>query len=239
MTGLTRAIPIACIVTFMSIVDGPLHQTNDPTDSILSTKIAHFELQNQTLFDGVANLSAERIPLTIGFEDILKAKFADPPLQNPRFSVELVDTTVKEIVDRLCTIDNRYTWSLDEGTLNVYPRAVIADQTYFLNRHLPSLDLEKITTTDQGLLAIANQLSPPHEQIAIAQVGGDDSYPLEPWTAVFENITVRQAINRLAAHMGPRSQWVFSGSRDFRSFAFFKAGFNPRPAPNPEATQPY
>ena len=185
-------------------------------------------LTNQTLFDGLAKLSSERIPLALGFEEVLKARFSDPPTPDPRFSVEPENKTVREILQSLCALDTRYTWSSDGDTANVYPIAVRDDSTYLLNRRISRLHVEQITDIVQGLLAVAKQLPPPEEQIAQAQAGGDDSYPPVPWTAAFEDVTVRQAINRLAAHMGPRSAWLFQGSRDFRTFAFFKAGFNPR-----------
>jgi hypothetical protein len=41
----------------------------------------------------------------------------------------------------------------------------------------------------------------------------------------YEDLTVRQAINRLVHHMGERGSWAFSGSADFRAFAFNRQGF--------------
>ncbi len=50
---------------------------------------------------------------------------------------------------------------------------------------------------------------------------GDDPYPLEPWTVILENVTVRQVVNRLAEHGGPRGSG-FLAAKDFRAFGFFK-----------------
>jgi len=94
-----------------------------------------------------------------------------------------------------------------------------------MNRRLTKLDLKELTDIQQGLLAIVNQLPPPREQVAIAQIGGDDTYPAEPWTTRYGNLTVRQAINRLVRHMGERASWAFTGSTDFRAFAFNRQGF--------------
>ena len=63
------------------------------------------------------------------------------------------------------------------------------------------------------------------EGLAGAQIGGDVSYPPEPWTISYENLTVRQALNRLVHHMGEQGSWAFTGSADFRAFAFNKQGF--------------
>jgi hypothetical protein len=94
-----------------------------------------------------------------------------------------------------------------------------------LNRKLKRLELKGLTDVQQGLLAIVDQLPPPSEQVAIAQIGGAYSYPEEPWTMNYENITVRQAVNRLVVHMGERGSWAFTGSKDFRAFAISIQGF--------------
>jgi len=87
-----------------------------------------------------------------------------------------------------------------------------------LNRKLKRLELKGLTDVQQGLLAIVDQLPPPSEQVAIAQIGGAYSYPEEPWTMNYENITV-------VVHMGERGSWAFTGSKDFRAFAISIQGF--------------
>jgi hypothetical protein len=201
-------------------------QGKAPEDAALSIEVPRFELTNQTIFDGVAKLSLERMPLALGFEGVLKAKFADPPIPDPHFTLQLENKTVREVLDTLCSLDTRYTWSRDELTINVYPSATMGDSSYLLNRHLDKLVIKDAPDPDHALLPIMQQLPPPKEQFGYGGIGGDPSYK-EPWTVTFENLTVRQAINRLASHMGPRSSWVFSGSQEFRMFGFFKFGFNP------------
>ncbi|MFB3812466.1 MAG: hypothetical protein ACE14L_00010 [Terriglobales bacterium] len=197
----------------------------NPEDVLLSNRVPHFALVNETLLDGLKKLSSHDRPFHFGFESVLKAKFSDTSVPEVRFNIQLENKTVREILDALCSADHRYAWSVDDSFVNVYPRASTADPKYLLNRKLPKLEVRNITDIDQALLAIARQLPPPLEQIAHAQMGGDASYPAQPWTATFENITVREAINRLTAHMGPRACWIFYGSLDFRAFAFFKWGF--------------
>jgi hypothetical protein len=226
MTRLNRRLSLFGVSALLSMyVLSTTEQSNTPEDAILNTKVTHLESTDQTLFDGLAKLSSERIPLALGFEEVLKGKFADPPMQDPRFSVEFQNKTVREILDTLCGMDARYAWSREGTTINVYPRAVIGDPTYLPNRQLDRLAVTNLPDPEHALLAIIQQPAPPQEQIGYAGVGGDSSYT-EPWTVTFRDLTVRQTINRLATDMGPRSQWIFYGSRDFRSFAFFKAGFN-------------
>jgi hypothetical protein len=191
-------------------------------------------LSDQTLHDGIAEISDERIPLAIGFEQILNPRSHQPPATRIAFSVNMEDATVRQILDALCAEDPRYTWSTDGRTINVYPVATIGDPEYLMNRRIAVLRLRSMASPDPGLFAISRALPPGQNQVATAGIGGDDSYPLGPWTVTFRNLTVRQIVNRLAEHMGPRSAWVFYGSQEFRAFFFNKYGFNPSP-PGPTA----
>jgi hypothetical protein len=198
-----------------------------PENKILDTKVSEFELQNQTLADGLWKLAGAPAPFAFGLEKVLKKRLADPEMQDPSFSLQLRNKTVREILDALCQADSRFTWSVDGATINVFPRAVVNDPTYLLNRKLAKFELRNASDAQDGLLAIVHQLPPPIEQVANAQVGGADPYPPEPWTVSLENVTVRQVINRLAAHGGPSGIWIFGGANDFRSFGFF----NTHPSP--------
>jgi hypothetical protein len=200
-------------------------QIDAPKPSALSTSVPDFFLSSQTIFDGVSELNSEPVPLAFGFESVLKVKFDDPVMPDPLINLTLKDATVKEILDALCKADPRYIWSLDGSTVNIYPRKTVDDPSYLLNRRLNKLEIKNIIDIQQGLLAITQQLPAPQEQIAHAQMGGDTSYPPEPWTTTFENLTVRQAVNRLAGHMGAHSAWLFYGSQEFRAFSFYRLGF--------------
>jgi hypothetical protein len=196
---------------------------------VLSRRVPQFTLLQGTIYDGLKSLSAGPVPFAFGFEEVLKEKFSDTEIRDPRFDLRLENKTVRNILDALCASDSRYTWSSDTFTVNVHPRATAADVTYLLNRRLPRLELAGITDIDQGLLAVVHQLPPPEEQVAHVQTGGDSSYPLEPWHASFQDLSVRQAMNRLVAHMGQHACWIFHGSRDFRAFTFFRTGFSESP----------
>jgi hypothetical protein len=200
-------------------------QSSAIASGALDSRIAHFDLVDQTLSDGLTKLRSEPLRLSFGFESVLRERFADPPIPDPRFSLHLENSSFREILDALCRMDVRYTWSQDGATINVYPWPNIGDSSYLLNRKLVKLEIKSITDIQYGLLAIVQQLPPPKEQVAIAQIGvGFLSYPPEAWSATFEDVTVRQAINRLAIHGGPRSYWHFGGSKEFRAFSFWNAG---------------
>ncbi|MGC1687503.1 MAG: hypothetical protein WA734_17890 [Candidatus Acidiferrales bacterium] len=194
-----------------------------PADKFLNSKVPEFEMRGENLLDGLRKLAHSPEPFGFGFEIPLKRKFefADPDSEDYRFDFRLQNKTIQEILDALCEADPRYTWSTDEGTVNVFPRAIINDDQYLLNRKLDKFELKNATKVDDGLFAIARQLPPPFEQVAHMQFGGDDRYPAEPWTVVYQNLTVRQVVNRLSAHGDRCGQWTFGGGMDFRAFAFF------------------
>jgi len=198
-----------------------------PVEFVLNYEISAFDLNNETIEVGLKRLASRSAAFAMGFEHELKSKQTDPPIQDPRLTLHLTATTVREALDAMCHADGRYTWSTDDAFVNVYPIKTISDASYLMNRRLEKLDLKELTDIQQGLLAIVNQLPTPKEQVAIAQIGigVDDAYPPEPWTTSYEKLTVRQAINRLVRHMGERSSWAFTGSADFRALAFDKRGF--------------
>jgi hypothetical protein len=188
----------------------------------LDTTVGDFTLNAKSIFDGVQMLNGENPGLDFGFEDVLAGKVSDPATPYTQITIQLKKPTTREVLDALCAADPRYTWSVDGLTVNIFPRATITDSKYLLNRKLAEFRVDRITDVDQGLLGIARQLPGPLEQIAHSQIGGDCSYPTDPWSASFEELTVRQAINRLVEHMGQSSLWVFGGSDEFRYFAFYK-----------------
>jgi len=207
-------------------------------NALLETTVPEFELHDGTVLDGLWKLARGPVEFGFGFEKVLKTNLSDPEIPDPRFNLHIRDKPLREVLDALCDADPRYMWSNDGATVNFYPRAIVNDSSYLLNRRFQKFDLKGATEVQDGLLAIARQLSPPTvEQIAQAQLGGDDPYPPEPWTLILENVTVRQVVNRLAAHGGPRGIWIFGGSKDFRAFGFF----NTRPSPwleKPKESEP-
>jgi hypothetical protein len=180
-------------------------------------------LIDSTLIDGLSKLSLEPIAgLHLGIEAIIRDKFSEPPDRSIRFSLNLVDTSVRNIVETLCQFDSRYTWSIDGPSINVYPRETIGNSSYLLNRELESITLKEITDPYEALTPLSKLL--PGEQIGYAgvQIGG--SYT-EPWSAVFHGVTVRQLMNRISEHIGRRGGWIWTGSKDQRFFFCFQSGF--------------
>jgi hypothetical protein len=191
-------------------------------DSVLELRVPHFELANQSLFDGLSRLSGEPIALHLGFEEVLKQRDSDAAEREPRFSMKLENVSVRDILDGLCNRDARYKWSLDGSTINVYPRAVESDPSYLLNLRVASVDLKNVTDSYAALTPIARRL--PTEQIGYRHLGAGVQYS-SPWSVSFENLTVRQLVNRITAHLGPQGGWIFSGSKENRWFTFHNSNF--------------
>jgi hypothetical protein len=199
-------------------------QVEPDINSVLNHRVAVFDLTDATVIDGFSKLSAEPISgLHLGIEEILRARWSDLPTPSVKLSLKLQSATVRGILDALCERDNRYQWSADGATINVFPRDSLRDTTFFLNKKIPQLELSGVPNPEQALTPLARLL--PDEQLGYAGVGGDSSYA-PTWTTRFEDVTVRQFINRISEHIGPRGGWILNGSKDQRFFFFFKFGFH-------------
>jgi hypothetical protein len=196
-----------------------------PSSRALDTKVARFDVRDATLIDALSNLSNQPIAgLHLGIEEIIRSQFSEPTDRTVRFSVSLQDVTVRDIMDALGKSDRRYTWSVDGSSVNVYPRAIVGNSTYLLNRELDSIAFSKIDGPSDALTALAKLL--PGEQLGYAGIGaGVNNDYAKPWTATLDKLTVRQLMNRLSEHNGSRGGWIWSGATGQRFFAYFERGF--------------
>lgn len=75
--------------------------------SSLNVRVPQFEMTDGTMLDALATLSANPVPLALGFESILKAKSQDPAPADVRFSFNVRNKTVRQVLDALCAMDQR------------------------------------------------------------------------------------------------------------------------------------
>ena len=217
-----RCLSVALTVALLCAVASS--QVELHVKSVLDRRVATFELIDATLIDGLSKLSSEQIPgLHLGIEEVLRAEWSDPPAPSVKFSLALQNVPVRRILDALCERDNRYQWSTEGATINVFPRDTLGDTTFFLNKKIPQLELNGVPDPYEALTPLARLLA--DEQIGYAGAGGASFYA-RTWTTRFEGITVRQYINRISEHSGPRGGWILKGSREQRFFFFFEFGFN-------------
>ena len=189
----------------------------------LNDRVAQFDVTDTTIIDAQSKLSHEPIAgLHLGIEEIIRDTASVPTDRNVRFSLSLHDATVRDIIEALCKSDRHYMWSVDGSTVNVYPREIVGKSSYLLNREIGTIALKNINGPTVALTSLMKLLPP--EQLGYAGIGVNNDYP-EPWSAVFSKLTVRQLMNRLSEHDGPRGGWIWSGSRGQRFFAYFERGF--------------
>lgn len=190
----------------------------------LDQKVQDFEVTDASLIDALSALSSNSIEnLHLGIEQLLRNRLSDPEDRSVLFSLHLKNETVRNILDAVCRLDARYAWSTDGSSINIYPRAIVSDPSYLLNLQLQQITLTDIPDPDKMFSPLHKQL--PREELGYIQTGGDISYT-EPWTVTFEHLTVRQLINRVAEHLGPRSSWIFHGTKSERLFTFQKGAFH-------------
>jgi hypothetical protein len=217
-----KAIPAAVFVSFIMLLAQAAAVGRASADLgaiALGTHVQKFIVHDGTMLDGIARLSSERSEISFAFEEVLKARFNDPDPPQLRFDLSLEDQTVSQILDALCGRDARYTWVRDGLTVNVYPQSTVNDSSYLPNRQFAQAGLLQVKNAEQAVFALVAQIPPPFEQIAVMQVGGDTSYATA-WTTTFRNMTVRQAFNLIARHLGPTGGWSLGGSREFRTIGF-------------------
>jgi hypothetical protein len=130
-----------------------------PGTFALSGRVAHFDLTDATLIDGLSKLSNELIAgLYLGIEEIIQDKFPELTDRSVRFSLSLRDVTVRDIIDTLCKSDRRFTWSVDGSSVNVYARETVGNSSYLLNRELDSIALKNIKGPSDALTTLMKLL---------------------------------------------------------------------------------
>ncbi len=220
-----RKLPIV-IVALAAAVFTLAAQADDGLGSSLAALddlVPEFVITDSTFGEGISALSlSTSTELHLGFEEILHDNVSPAP---PRFSLALKNRTVRQVLDALCAHDTRYTWRQEGATLNIFPKEISDSDSYLLNRKLERITITAISNPEASLAFLDRQLPPPREQLAYAGAGGDSQYST-PWTQSYEDITVRQFINRISEHMAPHTSWVFYGSKQERLFTFRKGGFH-------------
>ena len=218
------------LLSLLGFSQSGLDNSSIPVGAVLNQAIKKFEINDAIMRDGVAQLSSTEITgLHLGFEEVVRDGInIDPRSTETHFSLKLDKTTVQQVLNSLCDSDSRYTWSVNGLSIDIYPKRVAADRSYLFNRKIKRINLAGVPDPNHALTPLSHLL--PDEQIGYMGIGlGDNTYA-EPWTVSFEHVRVRQLINRLAEHLGPRGSWVWQGGKDERMFTFATGSFHTRPA---------
>lgn len=217
-----RALALAFLLLGISGLAPAQSQAVSPLD----VTVMHFDVTDAIFREGISELSLKEIPgFHLGFEELIRERIQDDPrVLSPHFSLHLEARSVREILDALCRSDGRYTWEQDGNTVNIYPLAIKNNASYLLNQRIGRMVVENVPDPNQALTPLSKLF--PEQQVGYFGSGlGSNTYA-KPWTAVFDNLTVRQFINRIAAHMGYQTSWVWEGGEGERMFTFLKGGFH-------------
>jgi hypothetical protein len=225
MNELTRMLAWAVILFWgtsgatLGVQDSGALVKNDPLDQM----VGEVELKNESIFNEIMRLS-QRFDVSISIEGVLPAT---GQVVNPKFTATAEDQTIATALDWLCALDTRYAWSRDGTMVNLFPKSSLNDQTYFFNRLLPDLHLQEVRESGIAAMEVVHQLGDPNEQLYFMGIGGTQNFA-KPWTATFHDITVRQALNRIAQQLGPTYGWQIGGTANQRMIMFhYKLGARP------------
>lgn len=198
--------------------------------------VLSLELNNETILDGVGKLNQSTAGVGFAVELPIGPTISAKAPELRRFQVVLAPTTLANILDQLCQLDPTFSWQQFGTDVNVFPRSVMNDPTYVLNRKIDVLNLTDTPDVNTALFTAVSFLPGPREQIAIMQSGMSLSFS-RPWTASFKNITVRELLDKIAEQMGGNYGWQFGGAADFR-IVTFHARLGIMPTNNPGQPKP-
>ncbi|SRR5712692_1144513 len=191
----------------------------DPLDQVVES----VQLRNESIFDEIARLS-QAFDISISIEGILPATGT---VVNPRFTARTDNQTIASVLSWLCVLDARYTWTRDGNMINLFPRAFLGDKSYFFNRLLPEVRFQELRESGVAAMEVVHQLGDPNENLYFMGIGGTQSFA-KPWTVTIRDITVRQALNRIAQQLGPTYGWQIGGTTNQRMLMFhYKLGVRP------------
>jgi hypothetical protein len=190
-----------------------------PATALLDKKVSGFELRNETFFDGLAKVNAQT-DLSIAIEFVLKDRISDRNITYPRLTARIQPGTVREALNQLCVLENQFTWSRYKNTINIYPASSsMLGEKYFMNRRLPRSIVAEISDPAEAIFRTVAVLPGPLEQIAFSQSGGAPGFS-RPWSLSLDGLTVRQAFDEIAEHLGRGYGWTLGGAREFRVMRF-------------------
>jgi hypothetical protein len=178
---------------------------------------ASIQLDNQTIVDGIALLSqSTHVPFAV--ELPLGRSMSEPAPSLQKIKTVLGPMSLRETMDRLCQLDSTFAWKQIGDTANVFPRALENDARYFPNLKISNLTFDASTDAEQAVFTVA-AAAHGDNQIAVLQTGISINFA-RPWTASFQNISVREALDKIARQLGPTYGWQFGGSAEFRVITF-------------------
>lgn len=212
-----RPTAVLAILSTLAISGGSSTPAQDPVDP-LDKRVGGFELLNETFVDGLAKIDGQA-DLGIAVELPLKERLSDANISYLRFTSHVPGGTIRDVLNYLCSLDPRFSWSRYKDIINVYSRntSVLGDK-YFMNRRLSDTIIE-ISDPAEGIFRTTAALPGSLEQIAFSQSGALPGFS-RPWNFSSDGRTLREAFDEIALHMGTGYGWTLGGANEFRVIRF-------------------
>lgn len=192
---------------------GQAANKTDPFDYRVQT----FTLNHQTLFDAIGRLH-EATGVVISVERVLSTTSASEA--DEEFTSTIPGGKPDVVLNEICALSGRYTWSREGKMVNIYPRDVARDQSYLFNRRIPAFSLQEVSDAPTAAIRAVRELPGNPAQLIILEAGNYDFR--QPWTVEFKNLTLRQAINRIAEHLCSTCGWQLTGTRATPTVVFYR-----------------
>jgi len=180
-------------------------------------KVGPIVLKDEYFIEGLAKLNMQTPGVGFAIEFLPGTTNSAPP-PDSRFTTERGAGTVREALDWVCGLDPRYTWKLEGRTINIIPRDRLSDPNYLFNRKLSGLRFVELRKADDSLDKIFKPVARKGESVITLSDAGSFS---KPWSVAFENITVRDALDRVAENLGVGHGWMVYGNEETRIINFY------------------
>jgi len=201
-------------------------QGTNPPNAILDRHIGTLQLRNTRLSETLIDaLKQQQVPGGIA------VSYYCGGYQN--HLLKPADDTLRSLLDAAVAAEPEYTWSVDNGAVNLVPRY---REPLFLETAIPKLEISDAGTTNEALnelLAIPEVSKQASLELGIRTFGGGGPYGYGPEGAAkskislsLTNVTVRQALNAIARARGDaiwllvNQECIPSSGRKFFSLQF-------------------
>lgn len=185
----------------------------DPFERTVQT----FSLDRQTVFEAIARLH-EATGVVVSVERSLTATQVTQADQE--FTATIAGGKTEVVLNEICALDGRCAWTRDGNMVNIYPRKVKADPNYVFNRKISVFQLDNVADAGTAAIRAMRETTGPPAQLVVLEAGNYDF--AAPWTVKFTDVTLRQAINRIAAHLCGTCGWQLTGTKAAPTIIFYR-----------------
>ena len=209
------AVAVLCALTNTASSQSQPQTSPEP----LRQSVPSFELVHEDITNGIAKLNQMTTSVAFAIEFPLGRTISASSPSLPTVVATVGPGTLGDALDRLCDLDRTFSWQRIGNTIHLLPRALENDPAYLLNRKIEDLEIKNAPDAQNALFQTIALLEGAKEQIAVMQTGMSLGFA-SPWTASLKDLTVREALDKIAQQLGRNYGWQFGGAADFRVVTF-------------------